>query len=117
MIVDRLIGVSGAWACKGAGSREIILGLDQWVRDRGVPRVLCVDFAQATRSHELKKWCQERGITQEFSPPYHHSSIGFVECFNQTLLNRLRRMWQEVLRSLQQRWKEQSRYTITHRVP
>ena len=32
---------------------------------------------------------------QEYSLPYHHSSIGFVERFNQTLLNRLRRMWAE----------------------
>ena len=32
---------------------------------------------------------------QEYSPPYHHASIGFVERFNQTLLNRLRRMWAE----------------------
>ena len=34
-------------------------------------------------------------MTHEYSPPYHHASIGFVERFNQTLLNRLRRMWAE----------------------
>ena len=55
--------------------------------------MLCADVVQVTRSRELKAWCQDREILQEFSPPYHHSSIGFVERFNQTLLNRLRRMW------------------------
>ena len=35
------------------------------------------------------------GVTQEYSPPYHHASIGFVERFNQTLLNRLQCMWAE----------------------
>ena len=34
-------------------------------------------------------------MKQEYSPPYHHASIGFVERFNQTLLNCLRRMWAE----------------------
>ena len=95
VVVDRLTGVSGAWAFRGAGSREIIRGLEWWVRSRGCPQVLCADVAQATRSRELKNWCKDRGVRQEFSPPYHHSSIGFVERFNQTLLNRLRRMWVE----------------------
>ena len=48
VVVDRLIGVSEARAFRGAGSREIVAGLDHWVRFRGCPRVLCVDVAQAT---------------------------------------------------------------------
>ena len=57
--------------------------------------MLCADVAQATRSSELKTWCKERGIIQEFLPPYYHASIGFMERFNQTLPNRVRRMWVE----------------------
>ena len=69
VIMDRLTGFSEARAFRGAGSREIITGLEQWVRNMGYPRVLCSDVAQATRSSELKTWCKERGIIQEFSPP------------------------------------------------
>ena len=81
------------------GSPEIIVELDQWVRRRGCPQVLCADVAEATQSHELRAWCKERGVLQEFSPSYHHASSGFVESFNQTLLNQLRQMWVESPRS------------------
>ena len=39
------MGVSGAWGFRGAGSREIIAGLERWVQDRGILRVLCIDVA------------------------------------------------------------------------
>ena len=60
--VDRLTRFSEARAFRGAGSREIITGLEQWVRNRGCPPVLCANVAQATRSSELRTWCKERGI-------------------------------------------------------
>ena len=65
--MDRLTGVSRARAFKGAGSQEIIAGLSHQVRDWGLPRVLCLDVAQAGRSRELKKMVRTRGIMQEFS--------------------------------------------------
>ena len=95
VIIDRLTGFGQAIAFRNARSREIIVGLEHWVKGRGDPRVLCADVAQATRSQELRNWCKGRNVSQEFSPPYHHASIGFVDRFNQTLLTRLRRMWIE----------------------
>ena len=86
------MGFSVARAFRGADSREITEGVGNWVKLGGCPRVLCADVAQATQSDDLRSWCKERGIIQEFSLPYHHASIGFVERFNQALLNRLRRM-------------------------
>ena len=77
----------------GAGGAEVVGGLKRWVQGKGVPLVICSDVCKATRSKELQRWCIEAGVKQEYSPPYHHASIGFVESFNQTLLNRLRRMW------------------------
>ena len=64
-------------------------------QEHGTPSILCSDVCKATQYKELEKWCAQEGVTQEYSPPYHHASIGFVERFNQTLLNRLRRMWAE----------------------
>ena len=55
VVVDRLMGVSGVWTFRGMGSREVIAGLSQLVRDRGIPQVVCADVTQATRSSELKK--------------------------------------------------------------
>ena len=50
VIVDRLTGVSDACVFRGAGSREIIVGLDHSVRFWGCLRLLYVDVAQATWS-------------------------------------------------------------------
>ena len=86
---------AGAWAVTGAGGKEIVGGLRKWVQTQGTPSVLCSDVCKATQSKELQQWCTQMGVTQEYSPPYHHASIGFVERFNQTLLNRLRCMWAE----------------------
>ena len=94
-IVDMLTRRADAWAVRGAGGAEIVGGLKRWVQGKGVPSVICSDVCKATQSKELRRWCVEAGVKQEYSPPYHHASIGFVERFNQTLLNRLRRMWAE----------------------
>ena len=88
-IVDMLTRRAGAWAVQGAGGVEIVGGLKRWVQGKGVPSVICSDVCKATRSKELQRWCIEAGVKQKYSPPYHHASIGFVERFNQTLLNRL----------------------------
>jgi len=95
VIVDMLTRRAGAWATTGAGGADIVRGLKRWAATQGVPSILCSDVCKATQSKELQGWCLQEGVTQEYSPPYHHASIGFVERFNQTLLNRLRRMWAE----------------------
>lgn len=52
-----------------------------------MPKVLCSNVSQVAQSKEVQQWCANYGVQQEFSPPYHNSSIDFVEQFNQTLLN------------------------------
>ena len=90
VVVDMLTRRAGAWATTGAGGADIVRGLEKWVATQGVPSIVCSDVCKATQSKELQGWCGRRGLTQEYSPPYHHASIGFVERFNQTLLNHLR---------------------------
>ena len=80
---------------RGTGGADIVQGLKKWTATQGRPSILCSDVCKATQSKELQRWCVQEGVTQEYSPPYHHASIGFVERFNQTLLNRLRWMWAE----------------------
>ena len=81
---------------------------------QGTPSVLCSDVCKAMQSRELQRWCMQEGVTQEYSPPYHHASIGFVERFNQTLLNRLHRMWAEEPRYLQGWSRGEWKFTMTH---
>ena len=80
VVVDRLTGFGQATAFRNAGSKEIILGLEHWVKCKGCPRVMCADVAQATKSNELKAWCKGKNILQEFSPPItmHRSGLWSV---------------------------------------
>lgn len=57
VIIDRLTGLDGAWAVKGAGGKEVIRGLERWVSCRGVPKILCFDVSQAAQSKEVQQWC------------------------------------------------------------
>ena len=94
-IVDLLTKVGAVWAMRKAGGKEIIEGLWRWTRTRGTPSMICVDVCQATQLKELQQCCANKGVTLEYSPPYHHASLGFVERFRQTLLNQLRKIWAE----------------------
>ena len=78
------------------GAKEVGWGLNQWEKKYGRPRIICANASSINQSEHVKIWCKQRGVQIEFSPPYHHGSIGVVERFNQTLLNRFRRMWAEV---------------------
>ena len=62
VVVDRLTGFGQATAFRNAGSKEIILGLEHWVKCKGCPRVMCAYVAQATKSNELKAWCKGKNI-------------------------------------------------------
>lgn len=68
VVIDRLTRFGQATTFRNARSREIILGLEHWVKSRGYQRVLCADVAQATRSHELKAWCKEKTSFRNFLP-------------------------------------------------
>ena len=83
---------------EGGGRVGNCKSLEEWVETRGKPLVMYVDISQATQSKELQSVCASKGVVHQYSHPDHHTSLGFVEWFNQTLLNRLRKMWREYLR-------------------
>ena len=99
VIVDMLTrrAGAGAGATTGAGGANIVRGVREWMMTGGGGRLLfCVlAFARPCSLKSCGSGACGGAVIQEYSPPYHHSSIGFVERFNQTLLKRLRRMWVE----------------------
>ena len=70
------------WVTKGTRAQAIGDGLNRWEKQYGRPKVICSDAAQTNRSRMLKEWGDRRGVKLEFSPPFHHASLGFVERFN-----------------------------------
>ena len=45
VMVDGFTRVGGVWAFRDARSWEVIGVLDQWVRNKGIPQVLCANVA------------------------------------------------------------------------
>ena len=56
VVVDRLMGMSGAWAFGGEGSKEVIAVLKEWVRIWGTHQVLFANVAQVIQSQEFQKY-------------------------------------------------------------
>ena len=50
------------------------------------------DNAAYFSSEELRQWCAGKGIEQVFIAPHRHESVGLVERYQQTLVDRLRKM-------------------------
>ena len=67
----------------------VIKGLNRWEQEHGTPTRIFSDGGRACRGLQVQQWCMKRGIEHILMPPFHHSSLGLVERFNQTLLGRL----------------------------
>ena len=79
-------------ASKDISSKVIISLLKDWVEQKGLFTTLVTDGAMYNQSKEIEAWCSTRGIQQAFSPPHSHKSLGLVERFQRTLLDRMRKM-------------------------
>jgi len=70
----------------------VIRCLEQWVRSKGIFRRLVSDGASYNQSVVVEDWCREKGVDQIFSPPHSHKSLGLVERYHRTLLDRVRKI-------------------------
>lgn len=50
-----------------------------------------MDNATYYASEELVGWCDEHYVEHKFIAPYRHQSVGMVERYHQTLINRIRK--------------------------
>ena len=91
-IVDSCTRMGGAWKFKATGSQNVITGLQRWTSRYGPISRIVSDNAAYFTSDELKRWCEQKGIEQLFIAPHRHESVGLVERFQQTLVDRLRKM-------------------------
>jgi len=91
-LVDSASRVGQSVASRTIDSEVVIRCLEQWIRDRGVFRQLVSDGASYNQSRMVGNWCRGKGAEQIFSPPHSHKSLGLVERYHQTLLDRTRKM-------------------------
>jgi len=91
-LVDSASRVSQSVASRTVDSGAVIRCLEQWTRSRGVFKHLVSDGASYNQSAAVGEWCRSKRAGQIFSPPHSHKSLGLVERYHQTLLDRIRKM-------------------------
>jgi len=70
----------------------VVRCLEHWKQSRGPIGKLVSDGASYNQSVRVQEWCRQAGVDQVFSPPHSHKSLGLVERYQRTLLDRIRKM-------------------------
>ena len=91
-MIDSCTRMGGAWKFRTTFSRNVIKGIQDWMFWHGSMARLVSDNAAYFSSEELRLWCAGKGIEQVFIAPHRHESVGLVERYQQTLVDRLRKM-------------------------
>ena len=91
-IVDSATRMSAASKMRRITSANVIRALEGWIDKFGKFSVMVTDNAPYYSSDELRKWCEARRIQQVFSAPYRHQSVGLVERYHKTLIDRIRKL-------------------------
>ena len=91
-IVDSATRMSAAIKVRRVTTANVIRGLEGWIDRFGKFKVMVTDNASYYTSNELQKWCEARQIMQVFSAPYRHQSVGLVERYHKTLIDRIRKL-------------------------
>ena len=84
--------MSAAIKMRRVTTANVIRGLEGWIDRFGKFKVMVTDNASYYTSNELQKWCEARQIMQVFSAPYRHQSVGLVERYHKTLIDRIRKL-------------------------
>jgi len=94
--ICNLIDSASRWgqsvAAKAIDGEVVIRCLEKWTKSRGPFKRLVSDGASYNQSARVRDWCQQQGAEQIFSPPHSHKSLGLVERYQRTLVDRVRKM-------------------------
>ena len=88
-LVDYATRLGDAKPLRNVSTVSILSALQQWIRKNGPFRVLVTDNAAYYASEELAGWCDGHYVEHKFIAPYRHQSVGMVERYHQTLINRI----------------------------
>lgn len=83
VIVDVCTGFTNLTPTKSCTATDAIEACQLTVASAGPPKLIHSDQGPAFKSQVFNSWCDNLGIRQEFSTPYHPGSAGKVERKNQ----------------------------------
>ena len=105
-LVDSLSRLRFAIPCMKPNIENAKKGIGKWIERYGYPSRILSDRGAAFQSAKFRQWAADLGVQIILTAPHAHHSNGLCERFQQTLINRLRRMmlsgekkrsWKDVL--------------------
>ena len=91
-LVDSLSRLGFAMPCTKPTMENAKKGIAQWMEGHGQPSRILSDRGAAFQSARFRQWAADKDIEIVLTAPNAHHSNGLCERFQQTLINRLRRM-------------------------
>ena len=91
-MVDSATGLGDAMQMRDTSTASILRAFQHWIRKNGIFTVLVTDNATYYACEEMASWCEANGVDHKFIAPYRHQSVGLVERYHQTLINRIRKL-------------------------
>ena len=91
-LVDSATRLGDAMKLRDTSVASILKALQQWLRRNGLFKVLVTNNVAYYTATEVDRWCQKHTVEHKFIAPYRHQSVGLVERYHQTLINRIQKM-------------------------
>ena len=91
-MVDSATRLGDAMRMRDTSITTILRVFQHCIRKNGLFTVLVTDNAAYYASEETASWCKSNGVDHKFIAPYRHQSVGLVERYHQTLVNRIRKL-------------------------
>ena len=91
-MVDSATRLGDAMRMRDTSTASVLRAFQHWIQKNGPFTVLVTDNAAYYASEEMARWCESKEVAHKFIAPYRHQSVGLVERYHQTLINRIRKL-------------------------
>ena len=91
-MVDSATCLGDAMQLRDTSTVSILKAFQYWIRKNGLFKVLVTDNAAYYASEEMAILCKDNEVDHKYIAPYRHQSVGLVERYHQTLIDRIQKL-------------------------
>lgn len=91
-MVDSANRLGDAMRLRDTSTASILRAFQHWIRKNGLFKALVMENAAYYTSEEMVNWFGDNGVDHKFIGPYRHQSVGLLERYHQTLINRIHKL-------------------------
>ena len=103
-VIDMFSKFAASRIIRDKSSGRVLKALENITKEIGYPKEILSDNGLEFKNKEIKDWCQKNNIEIKHGSPYSPTTTGGIERWNQTLLNKLKKLsnfgelnWKECL--------------------